>query len=110
MTERSGCDHGPWVDIHAHPGCGFLGGLPRDSPLVQSLGGDRSVEQIGSAAAGEVSVVNASTVADLAVIGPTASGGLRAAREFEPGEASGSPSDALRRVELVNLAEPRVGG
>ena len=104
MTERSGCDHGPWVDIHAHPGCGFLGGLPRDLPLVQSLGGDRSVEQIGSAAAGEVSVVNASTVADLVVIGPDASGGLRSVRDFEPGEAI---ADHRRQVRSMSEVQHR---
>ena len=104
VSERSACDHGPWVDIHSHPGCGFLGELPKDQAWVRSMGGDRSVEQVGSAAAGEVSVVNASTVADLAVIGPNATGGLGAFRDFEPGEAL---ADHRRQVRATSAVQRR---
>ncbi len=79
--------HGPWVDIHAHPGRCFLGGLPKTSPFVQLLGAEDAVVSFRSASAGEVSVLNASTVGDLAVIGPNSTGGLGAARDFDAGEA-----------------------
>jgi membrane dipeptidase len=42
---------------------------------------------VQSSLAGEIAVVNASTVADLAVIGANSDGGLFASRPFEPGEA-----------------------
>ena len=80
--------HGPWVDVHAHPGRCFLGGLEPSSPFVAMLGGDESRARVRSSLAGEVSVVNAATVADLAVLGVSPEGGLFASREFEPGEAA----------------------
>ncbi len=79
--------HGPWIDIHSHPGRCFLKGLASDSPLVAVLGPDESTARIASSIRGEVAVVNTSTVADLAVIGMNNQGGLGAVREFEPGEA-----------------------
>lgn len=100
--------HGPWVDIHAHPGRCFLGGLEPSAPLVALLGADESVDRVRSLAAGEVSVVNASTVADLAVLGMTPAGGLCAERSFEPGEAAADHSrqiDAL--TALVSSGEVR---
>ncbi len=91
--------HGPWVDVHAHPGRCFLGGLPNTSPFVQFLGAEDAIARFRSASNGEVSVVNASTVADLAVIGPNSSGGLGAVRDFEPGEAA---ADHARQLEVMN--------
>lgn len=79
--------HGPWVDIHAHPGRCFLGGLDSSSLFVALLGPQEAVSRIRSSATGEVSVVNAATVADLAVLGMNSEGGLCASRAFEPGEA-----------------------
>ncbi len=42
MTAATAPDHGPWVDIHAHAGCGFLGGLPADHQLAATFGTDRA--------------------------------------------------------------------
>ncbi len=95
----SSFSHGPWVDVHAHPGRCFLGGLPATSPFVQFLGPEDAIASIRSASNGELSVVNASTVADLAVIGPNSSGGLGTIREFEPGEAA---ADHARQLEVMN--------
>lgn len=94
-------EHGPWVDVHAHPGRCFLGGLPAASPFVQAFGPDDSVDRVRSSAAGEVAVVNTATVADLAVIGPNGSGGLGASRDFEPGEAEHDHERQLAAVDSL---------
>lgn len=90
--------HGPWVDVHAHPGCGFLGGLPPAHPLSRTFGGDHSEQRVRTAAAGELAAVNVSTVADLAVLGISPRGPA-ATRAFEPGEAA---RDHRRQVEAVS--------
>ncbi len=79
--------HGPWVDLHAHPGRCFLAGYEDTSPLVAQLGRPDVVGSIASAAQAGVCCVSTSTVADLAVLRPNAAGGLGAGREFEAGEA-----------------------
>lgn len=79
--------HGPWIDVHAHPGRCFLSGLPPTMPLVQQLGSPATHQALLDAVNGEVSALNLATVADLRVIGPSATGGLAAQREFAPGEA-----------------------
>jgi len=68
------------------------------APLVELLGADSSVERVNSAPSGEVAVVNAATVADLAVLGFRPDGGLCAARDFEPGEAG---ADHQRQVNAL---------
>ena len=94
----SAYNHGPWVDVHAHPGRCFLGGLDPSSPFVAVLGADESRERVRSSLVGEVAVVNAATVADLAVLGAGPDGGLFASREFEPGEAA---ADHDRQLEAL---------
>lgn len=81
--------HGPWIDVHAHPGRCFLAGLPEDHLLAQLLGGDGSTAALDAARAAGLTAVSYATVADLAVLAPTPEGGLHAARPFEPGEARG---------------------
>jgi membrane dipeptidase len=98
MTEQS---HGPWVDVHAHPGRCFLGGLEPSSPFVAMLGGDESRARVQSSLAREVSVVNAATVADLAVLGVRPDGGLFASREFEPGEAADDHDRQLKALSSL---------
>lgn len=80
-------DHGPWIDLHAHPGRCFLAGYDDTAPMVQLLGPATPGEAVRSAAAAGVCCVSVSTVGDLAVLRPNADGGLGAGREFEPGEA-----------------------
>jgi membrane dipeptidase len=91
--------HGPWVDIHAHPGRCFLGGLEPSSPFVALLGPEESLARVRSSRDGEVAVVNASTVGDLAVLGVRADGGLYASRPFETGEAA---ADHVRQMNALN--------
>lgn len=91
--------HGPWVDLHAHPGRCFLAGYADTSPLVAQLGRSQVAQSITAAAEAGVCCVSTSTVADLAVLRPNASGGLGAGREFEAGEAR-----ADHETQLVGLA------
>ena len=75
--------------------------------MVRLLGADESKARVASAASGEVSVVNLSTVADLLVIGPTASGGLGTKREFSEGEARADHDRQLQALAAL-AATPAV--
>ena len=101
MTAHS---HGPWIDIHAHPGRCFLSGLEPSLPIVELPGPDESRERVRSALAGEVAVVNSATVADLAILGVRSDGGPYASREFEPGEAVADHDRQLKALSSL-LAE-----
>jgi len=79
--------HGPWIDVHAHPGRCFLAGLDRAHPLAELLGGDGSAAAHQAARAAGMTAVSFSTVADLAVLTIAPDGGLRAGRPFRAGEA-----------------------
>jgi membrane dipeptidase len=82
-----GSAHGPWVDVHAHPGRCFLAGLDPTDGLIGALGAascEQSLAEIGEAG---VAAVSFATVSDLRVLGPAAQGGLEAVRPFADGEA-----------------------
>jgi membrane dipeptidase len=79
--------HGPWIDVHAHPGRCFLAGTDHDDPLAGVLGGDASAIALDGARAAGLAAVSFATVADLRVLAPAPGGGLRAGRAFAPGEA-----------------------
>ena len=79
--------HGPWIDVHAHPGRCFLAGAPAGDRLAELLGGDASAAALHSSREAGLTAVSFATVADLAVLAPTPDGGLHAGRAFEPGEA-----------------------
>jgi len=103
--------HGPWVDLHAHPGRCFLAGYADTAPVVAQLGRPDVVGSIASAAKAGVCCVSTSTVADLAVLRPNVTGGLGAGREFEPGEARADHdtqltglTSALEEVRTVSTA------
>ena len=104
--------HSPWVDVHAHPGRCFLGGLDSHDRLAAALGGDASDQAVSDIRDAGMAAVSFATVADLRVIGPRPDGGLRAVREFEPGEAVADHRrqlDALRAlVERHDLPVVRV--
>ncbi len=93
--------HGPWVDIHAHPGRCFLGGLDPAAPMVQLLGADDGPQRVLTAQSAGVAAVNASTVGDLVVLGLTPKGGLAATREFEPGEAEADHTRQLAALAAL---------
>jgi membrane dipeptidase len=79
--------HGPWIDIHAHPGRCFLAGAAHDDPLASAIGGDDSYGALERARAAGLAAASFATVADLKVLALRPDGGLHAGRAFEPGEA-----------------------
>ena len=91
-------DHGPWIDIHAHPGACFLRGIPPEHAGHIQFGGDRSVKAINRMRDGEVTVASFATVSDAHVIGLTPDGRLGALRDFEPGEALASHERQVRAI------------
>ncbi len=79
--------HGPWIDLHAHPGRCFLAGYDDASPMARLLGAPTPIPSIRGAAEAGVCSVSVSTVADLVVLAPNETGGLGAVRDFDDGEA-----------------------
>lgn len=77
----------PWVDVHAHPGRCFLAGLGGDDPLVGMLGSVDLEAALSAAEDAGLAAVTLSTVADLRVLAPDPVKGLRAVRDFGPGES-----------------------
>ncbi len=88
------------IDVHAHPGRCFLAGLDDADPLARVLGGADVVTALAAAQAAGLTAVTLSTVADLQVLTPDPERGLRASRQFRPGEAR---ADHAR--QLAGLAE-----
>lgn len=74
--------------------------------MVQQLGRPDVAGSIAAAAAAGVCCVSASTVADMAVLRPNASGGLGAGRDFKPGEARADHDIQLAGL-TASLAETR---
>lgn len=74
------------VDVHCHPGRFFLDQLPEDAPQVRALGAPFAQRATADLAAGHVAGALFAAVADLRVLEVSAKG-IRASREFEPGEA-----------------------
>lgn len=89
MTEA----HGPWIDVHAHPGRCFFGG-------------DGLATALAAAHDAGLTATSFATVADLAVLGLTPEGGLRATRPFEPGEAA---ADHRRQLDGITAAVAAAG-
>ena len=96
----------PWIDVHAHPGRCFLGGLPAEDPLLVLLGGDASADAVTQIAASGASAVVFSTVADLLVLTARAAG-LTAGRQFHPGEAEADHARQLSALQAL-AARPDV--
>ena len=92
--------HGPWVDLHAHPGRCFLAGLAAADPLAAVLGPERCAAAMAQAARAGMAVVSFDTVADLRVLGIAEDGGLCVARDFDEGEAG---ADHERQLDGVCL-------
>jgi membrane dipeptidase len=88
------------IDVHAHPGRCFLAGLDDGDPLAGLLGGADVVTALAAARHAGITAVTLSTVADLRVLTPDPERGLRATRQFRPGEAL-----ADHERQLAGIAE-----
>ena len=80
-------ESGPWIDLHSHAGRCFLAGLPAGHPMVASLGASSVANAVRDARAGGMTALVLATVSDFAVLRPDPVTGLRANRDFRPGEA-----------------------
>lgn len=76
----------PRVDVHAHPGRCFLGGIADDDPARAVLGGDDALAGFRGAHDAGMAAVSFATVADLRVL-QLVDNKFAAARAFRPGEA-----------------------
>jgi membrane dipeptidase len=80
-------DSGPRIDLHSHAGRCFLTGLPAGHPMVASLGAASVTAAVRDARTAGMTALVLATVSDLAVLRPDPVTGLRAHRDFRPGEA-----------------------
>jgi len=91
----------PWVDVHGHPGRCFLAGLGGGDPLVGMLGAADVEAALSAARDAGLAAVTLSTVADLRVLAPDPVKGLRAVRDFGPGEAYADHRRQLTAIRQV---------
>lgn len=102
MTEREA--HGPWIDVHAHPGACFVHGLARDDPM-RALFPPGTRDERRLLASGEVTASAFASVADAAVIGLVGTG-IAAVRDFAFGEALASNTSQIEAIRgLAEAAE-----
>ena len=88
----------PRIDLHGHAGRCFLAGRPAGR---SALGTASVAEALGAARAAGMTAVNLSVVADFAVLRPDGPHGLRAHRDFNPGEAY---ADYRRQLDGIRTA------
>lgn len=86
----------PTIDIHAHPGRFFMDGAV-ETPLARELGAPFTQRTIADMRVGNVGAAVFALVADHLLLAATERG-LRAVREFGPGEAY---ADYLRQIAVV---------
>lgn len=77
----------PSVDVHAHPGRFFLRDLTRQNATSRAMGPPFEAKALAAMAKGRVTAALFNCVSDAVLLEQTRTGGLAAAREFEPGEA-----------------------
>jgi membrane dipeptidase len=99
---------GPRIDLHGHAGRCFLAGLPAGHTVVASMGASSVAGAVRDARAGGMTALVLATVSDFAVLRPDPVTGLRARRDFRPGEAYADHRrqlDGLRRAVAAAGAE-----
>jgi membrane dipeptidase len=99
-------EDGPWIDLHGHAGRCFLAGLPAGHPMVSELGPASVTGAVRAARAAGVTALTLATVSDFAVLRPDPETGLRAHRDFGPGEAY---ADHRRQLEGIRRAMAAAG-
>jgi membrane dipeptidase len=96
----------PRIDLHSHAGRCFLAGLPAGHALVTALGAAAVADAVRAARAAGMTALCLSAVADVAVLRPDPATGLRAHRDFRPGEAY---ADYRRQLAGIRAAVAAVG-
>ncbi len=96
----------PRIDLHGHAGRCFLAGLPAGHQLVATTGAAAIADAVRDAQAAGMTAVNLSAVADFAVLRPDPAHGLRAHRDFRPGEAH---ADYRRQLDGIRAAVAGAG-
>jgi membrane dipeptidase len=96
----------PRIDLHGHAGRCFLAGLPAGHQLVATIGAAAIADAVRAAQAAAMTAVNLSAVADFAVLRPDPAQGLRAHRDFRPGEAY---ADYRRQLDGIRAGAAEAG-
>jgi membrane dipeptidase len=87
----------PSVDTHAHPGRFFLKDVSYETPTTRAFGAPFEAQAVADLNAGHVSASLFAAVADMRLLEQSPKG-IRAVREFEPGEAY---ADTQRQVKAM---------
>jgi membrane dipeptidase len=95
----------PRVDLHSHAGRCFLAGLPAGHSAVATMGAAAVADAIRAARAAGMTALVLAAVADFAVLRPDPATGLRAYRDFRPGEAY---ADTQRQLAGIRAAVAEV--
>ncbi len=106
MSRGVSAECGPWIDLHGHAGRCFLAGLPTRHPMVTSLGAASVTDAVRAARAAGMTALSLATVSDFGVLRPDPVTGLRAYRDFRPGEAY---AGHRRQLEAVRRAVAAAG-
>jgi membrane dipeptidase len=77
----------PSVDVHAHPGRFFLRDLARQNAATRAMGAPFEAKALTDMGVGHVTAALFNCVSDAVLLEQTKTGGLAAARDFEPGDA-----------------------
>ena len=96
----------PRIDLHGHAGRCFLAGLPAGHQLIATMGAAAVADAVRDAQAAGMTAVNLSAVADFAVLRPDPAQGLRAYRDFRPGEAY---ADYRRQLDGIRAGAAEAG-
>jgi membrane dipeptidase len=96
----------PRVDLHSHAGRCFLAGLPAGHSAVTTLGAPAVADAVHAARAAGMTALVLAAVADFTVLRPDPATGLRAHRDFRPGEAY---SDYQRQLAGIRQAVAEAG-
>jgi membrane dipeptidase len=93
------------VDTHSHPGRFFLKRLTEQTPMTRAFGEAFEDQAIADLSAGNVSATLFCAVADMRLIETTPTGGLRAGRDWTPGEAYADSRRQLAELKTL-LSNP----
>ena len=96
----------PRIDLHGHAGRCFLAGLPAGHQLVATMGAAAVGDAVRAAQAAGMTAVNLSAVSDFAVLRSDPGKGLRAHRDFRPGEAY---ADYRRQLDGIRAGAAEAG-